>query len=298
MITSGKQLRLNRFRYRRSRYGLIVPIDHGLTLGPVEGLKSVSQIAGWITHPAITGVIAHKGMVERLSDRGLLSGLGVMIHLNGMSALAQAPDRKTRLTAIETAVRLGADAVSLQINFDGHNDAENLSQLGQVVDEAQEYGLPVLTMLYDKVAQSESRQRLSRLRHLLRIAMELGTDALKIAPPANLAEIPELLDGIAEDVPVFFAGGSVVRDEELFALAEQAVVSGAAGLCVGRNVFQREAPGAVLSQLHSLFACADKGLPLSHALSQATSPIICKSGMYRNLPSTPKRAEVVARNLL
>jgi len=254
---TGKQLRLSRFRYRRSArgqasYGLIVPIDHGLTIGPVEGIQNVSQISTWIGDPAITGVIAHKGMIERLAARELLGGMGVMMHLNGMSTLGPTPDRKERLTAIETALRLGADGVSLQVNFDGANDAHNLRELGRVVDEAGVYGLPVLTMLYDKAA-AEDGKRLERMRHLLRICLELGADAVKIAPPKRLSEIPELLEGIADDLPIFFAGGSVMGDLDLLRLAELAIAHRAAGLCVGRNVFQREAPEDILHRLHALF---------------------------------------------
>ena len=79
MATSGKKIRWNRFRYPHSPLGMIVPIDHGLTIGPVEGLKNVSEMSSWIGNPAITGVIAHKGIIERLADRGLLGGAGVMV---------------------------------------------------------------------------------------------------------------------------------------------------------------------------------------------------------------------------
>lgn len=248
-MTLGKKVRWSRFLYPASRAGLIVPVDHGLTVGPLPGLGSTAEMARWLGHSAITGLIAHKGIVERLAARDALRGLGVMVHVNGMSALAPTPDRKELLTSVEHAVRLGADGISLQINFDGREDAHNLQLLGRVVDEAQRYGLPVLTMLYDKLGAQEKPARLARLRHLLRIAIELGTDALKIAPPATLAEIPELLDGLADDAAIFFAGGARCEDEQTVALARAAVSAGGAGLCIGRNVFARRDPGELLSRL-------------------------------------------------
>lgn len=258
----AKKIRWSRFLDRRSGRGIIVPIDHGLTIGPIEGLDSIAQMARWITHPAITGVIAHKGMVERLGSRGLLRGVGVMVHLNGMTSISLRPDQKERLTSIEAALRLGADAVSLQLNFDGSNDGHNLTQLGAVVDEAQRQGVPVLTMLYDKAPCEAPAQRLRRLRHLIRACVELGTDALKLAAPTATSELPALLAGVSEHTAVFFAGGTVCAEEELLHLAQEVTACGATGLCVGRNVFQREMVTATLTRLEeTVFRAAKRPLP-------------------------------------
>lgn len=243
---TGKDIRLSRFRYEGSRQGLIVPIDHGLTVGPLEGIGSSAEIRGWVNHPAICGVIVHKGMAERLAKQGCLGGLGLMIHLNGMSNLSAGADSKERLTSLETAMRLGADGVSFQVNFDGENDAHNLTEMGKIVDEAARYGLPVLAMVYDKV-KAEGAVARTRLRHLMRIAVELGCDAIKIAPPAAGLELSDLLAGVTGDIAVYVAGGSVTTEKEVTDLARNVVRAGGTGLCVGRNVFCRENAGEVLS---------------------------------------------------
>lgn len=250
---NGKKRRLLKFRYPNRKTGLIVPIDHGLTVGPLTGIGSVREISRWISHNAIRGVIAHKGMAERLTEAGLLADTGLMIHLNGMTTLAARPDDKAPLTSIATAIRLGADGVSLQVNFDGRNDAENLRTIGSTIDEAGRYGLPVLAMVYDKVTAQGNTQT-QRLRHLLRACLELGCDAVKIAPPSQLVAIPEILDGISEDLSIFFAGGAASEDDQVFSLALAATAAGAAGLCVGRNVFNREDSGRVLDELRQILA--------------------------------------------
>jgi class I fructose-bisphosphate aldolase/fructose-bisphosphate aldolase/2-amino-3,7-dideoxy-D-threo-hept-6-ulosonate synthase len=140
----------------------------------------------------------------------------------------------------------------LQINFDGTNDAHNLTLLGATVDEADRFGLPVLTMLYDKVPGVPEDQRLGRLRHLMRACIELGTDALKLAAPKDLSLIPALLDGVQDTTAVLFAGGEKCSDEELLDLARSVVLHGAAGLCVGRNVFQSDNAHAVLNRLQQV----------------------------------------------
>lgn len=255
MASTGTQVRFNRFRYPNSRVGLIVPIDHGLTVGPIDGVGSVSELEPWIGDPAITGIIAHKGMVERLAARGALGKAGVMLHLNGMSSISSQPNRKEMLTTVKAALQHGADAVSIQVNFDGQNDAHNLSLLGSVADEAHDYGLPVLAMIYDKVAVADPAEGMSRIRHLMRIAMELGCDALKLAAPLDLNDVPRMLRGM--DIPVFFAGGALTSDSTLLELAQQAVLGGAAGLCLGRNIFQRPSPVQFLDKLSNVMLAAE-----------------------------------------
>lgn len=252
MLGVAKKIRWSRFVERRSGRGIIVPMDHGLTIGPLPGLETLADVERWLGHPAITGIIAHKGIVERLAARGFLAGVGVMVHLNGMTSLAPQPDRKERLTSVATALRLGADAVSLQLNFDGTNDAHNLTQLGALVDEAQRHNMPVLTMLYDKVACAGEERRIARMRHLIRACVELGTDALKLPAPEHASQIAALLEGVREHTPVFFAGGAVRSEDEIFELARDVVAHGAAGLCVGRNVFQRDSAPATLTRLQGI----------------------------------------------
>jgi fructose-bisphosphate aldolase, class I len=262
MPNGAKILRLGRFFFPGQRAGIIVPIDHGLTLGPIRGIESVARISTWIRHRGIAGIIAHKGMVERLSERGLLQGLGVMLHLNGMSARAQDPDTKETVTALETAIRLGADAVSLQVNFDGRTDAHNVKLLGRVVDEALRFGMPVLAMVYDTTAAARSvEDRLERQRHFMRIAAELGVDALKIGPPEQLEHVARILEHQAADIPVFFAGGEKGDDAGLRQLLREALRHGGAGLCVGRNVFQREDPAELLQGLHDEITTCREPMP-------------------------------------
>lgn len=239
---------MSRFLYPEIPRGLIVPIDHGLTMGPLSGIRHVREIGTWITHPAITGVIAHKGMAERLVEAGFLAGKGLMIHLNGMSTLGAKPDDKVLLTSVEAALRLGADAVSVQVNFDGSNDAANLRLLGSVVDEANQAAVPVLAMVYDKV-KTGTDQSTERINHLIRISLELGCEAIKIGAPLHLQKV---IQSASQDLRVFIAGGNMAEDDALYALTRQVVRAGGSGLCVGRNVFQKENSNSVLSSLKKI----------------------------------------------
>jgi class I fructose-bisphosphate aldolase len=245
----AKKVRLGKILDPASRKAVIVPIDHGLTVGPLPGIETMRSTERSIAHPAVNAVIAHKGVLERLGERGALAGKGVILHVNGMSVLDGAPDDKEPLTAVEAALRLGADAVSLQVNFTGGNERANFRQLGSVADDAARLGLPLLVMLYDKAQPSEAGARLRRTKQLYRAALELGTDLLKVSPAGEPAEIAEAIASVAEDLPVFVAGGEITDDKRLLALMSHALSAGAAGACIGRNVFARPDPAPILESL-------------------------------------------------
>ena len=252
MSAPGKKIRWSRFINQDSGKGIIIPIDHGLTMGPLEGINNVHRIAGWIEHPAANAIIAHKGMIERLACKGLLAGKGVMVHLNGMSSLHKDPTRKELLTSVDAALRLGADGLSVELLFNGENECHNMKLLGRIVDEATVYNLPVLVMVKDLSKYEQATKRINAFRQIIRTVYELGADAVKIPQPENMNEIPVLLNELSDDIAVFLAGGAKCADDDLFAVASLAIRSGASGLCIGRNVFQRPEFDGFLSSLYSL----------------------------------------------
>lgn len=245
----GRKLRERRILFPGSQRGLIVPVDHGLTLGPIGGMLSTDDFDAWIGCRHISAVLGHKGLIERLILRDVLhSSTGVIVHLNGMASLSPDADTKVMVSSIDTAVQLGADAVSVQANFTSENFAHNLTMLGAVTDAAHAAGLPILTMLYDKV-ESAPPERLARLNHLVRIVAELGSDAVKLAFPESMREIADLVARHSRDIRIFFAGGEKVTEHALLTATQEAVAHGASGLCVGRNVFQHAQPRALLRRL-------------------------------------------------
>ncbi|MCX2778277.1 class I fructose-bisphosphate aldolase [Microbulbifer thermotolerans] len=248
MTEMARKRRWKRFIDQESGKALVVPLDHGLTMGPIPGIHSPEEIERWLSAEIATGVVLHKGYAERIGG-GL--GCGMVIHLNGSLNIDEQPDLKQLVTSVEAAVRLGADAVSVQTNFSPATASHNLRLIGRVVDEAHSWGLPVLSMVYDKTRHDD--RALEHLRHFMRAAVELGVDALKVAPPAQLERIPEVLDGVQNHTPVLFAGGALAEENALLALAAAVVRHGAEGICVGRNVFQRAAPALTLQRLLQVF---------------------------------------------
>lgn len=246
----GRKLRERRLLFPGIPRGLIVPVDHGFTVGPIPGLQMTEDMDAWVGSDCISAVLGHKGMIERLVQRGLLHpSTGVIVHLNGMPTLAPEADTKIMVSSIEAALQLGADAVSIQVNFTPKNFQQNLEILGWVTDAAHAAGLPVLTMLYDKAQSTSSDERVKRLNHLLRVVVEMGSDAVKLAFPESFADVSDLVLRHSGDIKIFFAGGEKTSEEMLLTITEAALSRGASGLCVGRNVFQHPHPTAFLRRL-------------------------------------------------
>lgn len=245
----AKKRRLERIFDLKHNRTLLIPMDHGLTLGPLPGIESVAKISKFISNPNISGIVAHKGILERLLERHNLEHLALLLHVNGASSIGLGNDNKQLLASIEAGERLGVDGISLQVNFTEANDMDNLVMLGAVSDCASAAGLPLLTMLYDKAATSQNRTR--RMRQLIRQCTELGSSIIKIAPPENLLDLEEILNNLSTDVSIVVAGGSMTQEADVMQTVHHAVRSGAKGICIGRNIFERRNPADMISKIKS-----------------------------------------------
>ncbi|MHC4365367.1 MAG: beta/alpha barrel domain-containing protein, partial [Planctomycetota bacterium] len=127
----GKEIRLERIIDRDSRKTVIVPMDHGVTVGPIEGLEDMRATVSKIVAGGANAILMHKGIV-RAGHRGAGRAAGLIIHLSGGTSMSPAPNATELICTVEEAIKLGADAVSLHINLGAETDKEMLGQLGFV----------------------------------------------------------------------------------------------------------------------------------------------------------------------
>ena len=251
MSNTGRRIRQRRLMFPGIDAGLIVPMDHGLTVGPIGGLDTLQGIKRWIASKDVSAVLLHRGMLEFLSRSGLLGEhTGIIVHLNGMSALAEDADTKRMITTVESAVQLGADAVSIQVNFNRTNVPHNMEMLGAAATAAHSYGLPILVMLYNKMEASE--EGIDGTNKLIRMAVEIGVDLLKLEIPARTEHTKSILGQFLGDTKILFAGGPSQGAAGFLDNVRQILKQGCNGLCVGRNVFQSPRPHELLGELARL----------------------------------------------
>ena len=246
-MTAGRDARLARIG-TGERY-LVVPMDHGITLGPVTGLADIESTIEAVTRGGADAVLTQKGVAPRVHEA--TTDAGYIVHLNGSTAIGPDQSDKRPTGTVEDAIRAGGDAVSVHINVGSEHEPEQLNFLGEVSSRAAEFGLPVLAMTYarghDVRDRSDPEGYADDLAHAVRLGEELGADLVKTAYSGT----PETFERVVEAtrLPVLIAGGSKGTDRETLSMVGGAMDAGAAGVSMGRSIFQHERPGAITTAI-------------------------------------------------
>jgi DhnA family fructose-bisphosphate aldolase class Ia len=145
----GKKIRMERIVDRNSGKTVIVPMDHGVTVGPIDGLADMRATISKIVAGGANAILMHKGIV-RAGHRGTGKDVGLIVHLSGSTSMSPDPLAKELVCTVEEAIRLGADAVSIHINLGAETDREMLRQLGFVSSICMEWQMPLIAMMYTR----------------------------------------------------------------------------------------------------------------------------------------------------
>ncbi|MBC8946311.1 MULTISPECIES: class I fructose-bisphosphate aldolase [Xenorhabdus] len=253
-MNTGITHRWSKFVNKKNGRSLIIPIDHGLTSGPMAGINNFSAVESWINSSHIDGIVVHPGFLYHLVKHNLLLGTAVCLQINGNSHLAQDASFKPLLSNADLAMQLGADAISLDLPFSQHNTAQNLIQLGQVMQHTIPRGIPVLVMFSLIESDLSDKEYVTRHRKYIRTFSEMGVTALKLRKPARSELLFEITDGLTQDINLLFAGGERSSDDEIVDFTSVIMAAKAQGLCIGRNVFQSENPAQLLNRLQQVLS--------------------------------------------
>ena len=243
----GKKIRLERIINRNSHRTVIVPMDHGVTVGPIEGLADMRTTVTNIVTGGANAILMHKGIV-RAGHRGTGKDVGLIIHLSGGTSLSPDPNAKELVCTVEEAIKLGADAVSIHINLGAGTDTEMLRQLGFVSERCFEWQMPLVAMMYTRGNKIEDEYDVKYVKHAARVGAELGADIGKVPYTGSVESFKEVVEGCP--VPVVIAGGPKMdSDEDIFRMVEGALAAGSAGISIGRNAFQHKNPTKMVQAL-------------------------------------------------
>jgi predicted phospho-2-dehydro-3-deoxyheptonate aldolase len=236
----GKQIRLERIMNRDTGRTVIVPMDHGTTVGPIRGLEEMRDTVTKVVNGGANAILMHKGMVQA-GHRGGGRDIGLIVHLSAGTALSPDPNAKVQVCTVEEAIKLGADAVSIHVNVGASTDADMLRDFGKVSERCMLWGMPLVAMVYTRGPKIESEFDVKYVKHAARLGAELGADIVKVNYSGSPETFREVIEGCP--VPVVIAGGEKVEtDEELLEMVAGALEAGAAGASIGRNAFQHADP--------------------------------------------------------
>jgi fructose-bisphosphate aldolase/2-amino-3,7-dideoxy-D-threo-hept-6-ulosonate synthase len=235
----GKEIRLERIIDRNTRKTIIVPMDHGVTNGPMAGLIDLGEAVDRVAEGGANAVLGHVGLAlhgHRKSGRDV----GLILHLSASTSIGPDPNEKVLVNSVTNALKMGADAVSVHINIGADSEARMLVDLGNVAIDCMEWGMPLLAMMYPRGRKIADEHNPEYVALAARVAAELGADMVKTVYTGDPDSFRDVTRGCP--VPVVVAGGLKTDDRSTMEMIEGAMAGGATGISIGRNAFQHRTP--------------------------------------------------------
>lgn len=242
-MSTGPALRLRRLADPATGHFLIIPMDHGVSAGPIQGLEDARGAVGLAVQGGATSVVVHKGLA-RLLDAKALGPAGLWVHLSASTGLNPDPNDKRLVGTVEEAISAGADGISVHINVGAARESAMVEDLGRVSGRCRDYGMPLLAMMYARGPGIKDPHGVVYIEHIARLGAELGADVVKCPYTGSVDTFREVVRGCP--VPVVISGGPRMdSDAAVLQMAQDAMAAGAKGVSIGRNAFQHARPEAM-----------------------------------------------------
>ncbi len=232
--------RLDRI-FRPSGRALIVAMDHGLLDGPCRGLENPAETVAKIVSGGADAVLTSYGIARRFARE--LAPIGLILRVDGGStSLGDTSGPGALLYRVEDALRLGADAIALNGFPGAPHERASLELIAQAIGQAHPWGLPVMAEMVPGGFDSAPEWRtVGNIALSVRVAAELGADFVKTPYAAGFEQVVDTCY-----VPVVILGGAKRGNErDMLVDIKTAVDAGAAGVAIGRNIFQADDPAAM-----------------------------------------------------
>ncbi|MCD6341271.1 MAG: fructose-bisphosphate aldolase [Thaumarchaeota archaeon] len=228
----GKIVRLNRLRHPKTGLYHIFAMDHGGYSGPLKGIEDPVKLLREVFQGGATAFLLQRGLITKIPE-AMLGRIGVILRVSGNIALSGKLIFETLSASPREAVKLGADAVVFSVHIGGRNESEAIKFFGKVVDECGELGIPAIGEFVPAAEEYDAEL----IRAAARIGAELGADLIKTVYAEPFGKVVDSCPA-----PIVLAGGPKTDLKGFLEMIRSSLDAGAAGICVGRNVFQYEDP--------------------------------------------------------
>jgi putative autoinducer-2 (AI-2) aldolase len=226
----------------RSGRTVMLAFDHGYFLGPTSGLERIDlnivPLIGYADTLMLTRGILRTSIPPTYTGGIVLRASG------GPSILKELSDEEIALS-IEEATRLNAAAMAVQVFIGGEHETKSIHNMTRLVDLGNRHG--IATLAVTAVGKDMARDA-QYMRLATRICAELGATYVKTYYTDEEFETVTA----SCPVPIVIAGGKKLPEPEALELAYNAVQQGAAGVDMGRNIFQSENPSAMIQAVRKV----------------------------------------------
>lgn len=261
----GMQNRLARIIRPEDGRTVMLAVDHGYFMGPTSGLEEPRR--------TIVPLLPHADSL--MLTRGVLrtcvpaaSGVPVVLRVSGGSSILKELSNEEITVSFEDALRLNASALALSVFVGAEFEKQTLVSLGRLVDQGHRYGVPVLAV----TAVGKDMLRDARYLGLAcRLAAEMGAHLVKTYYCEDFESVVRCCP-----VPVIVAGGKKTSAADALRLTAGAVSGGAAGVDMGRNIFQAEDPVAMIRAVSAIVhggASAEDALEMLEGAASRASAV-------------------------
>lgn len=258
----------------------ILAYDQGFEHGPRDFMaqpKSANfeYILDIARKGGFTGLVVHAGLAEKYANEIANSGVPLILKLNGSSELYTEEDPYSPLLySVEDAIALGASAVGYTVYSGSKYESEMHREFSRVIREAHARGILAIGWMYPrgksildrkstsltlKMAIEEQEhstlaidETQSIVAYGARIGLELGADMVKVKYTGSSESFRWVVQSAYPAMVVMSGGPLTKTDQEFLSIVEEALAAGAAGVAVGRNIWQRQDPFIISQKINQL----------------------------------------------
>lgn len=241
-MTWGMRNRLSRIINPETNRCVMLAVDHGYFQGPTTGLENIAAAVNPLLPYCDALMITRGGIRSWLSPE---INKPLVLRVSGGQSILKELSNESITTSIQDAIRINASAITCSVYIGGEFEKQSIENLAKLVNDGEDYGIPVLAV----TAVGKEMKRDSRYLALAsRICVETGAHMVKTYFCANFNEVVSACG----TVPVFIAGGKKIDEKDALLTAFNAVKDGAAGVDMGRNVFQSDNPAGMLKAVRAI----------------------------------------------
>ena len=220
---------------------VMLAVDHGYFLGPTWGLEEPRRTIAPLL-PYADSLMLTRGVLR--TSVAPSADVPIVLRVSGGASILRELSHEGLTVAIEDAIRLNVSAITLSIFVGSEGERQTLLNLAKLVDLGERYGIPVLAV----TAVGKEMTRDARYLGLCcRIAAEIGAHFVKTYYCDGFDEIVR-----QTPVPLIIAGGKKTDERAAIELAANAMRAGAAGVDMGRNIFQSECPVGMIRAVRAV----------------------------------------------
>lgn len=246
-------MKINVSRLLKNDRSIMLACDQGLEHGPQDfNLKNIDP--KYIMDIALEGrfnaVIVQSGLAEKYYHEAY-KHVPLVVKLNGKTSIPHIAPISKQICSVDRAIKLGADAVGYTIYDGSEKEPEIFSEFGKVVEQAHDYGVPVIAWMYPRGEFVKDDTTTDILAYSARIGLELGADFVKLKYH-NDPDAYKWVVANAGRTRVLTAGGSKLAPKEFLERSHEILQTGVTGFAIGRNIWQDPRPFSLAQAMREL----------------------------------------------